>query len=265
MNILEQIVQSKRLEVAARKLERTLTELRARPAYGAPRRSLAFALALPGTTGIIAEFKRRSPSKGWLAQEDASPRIAVPAYDQYGAAGISVLTDGPFFGGTLSDLEESRSLAEASLLRKDFIIDPYQLHEARAFGADVILLIAAILEPQQVRELAAEAKSIGLEVLLELHNEDELRHLCPEVDLVGINNRDLKTFSVDLDRSVRLAHSLPSGTLKIAESGIRTPEDLLFLREQGFDGFLIGERFMKERDPGAAFATFVGTIKQSRE
>ncbi|GAA4322647.1 indole-3-glycerol phosphate synthase TrpC [Flaviaesturariibacter amylovorans] len=262
MNILEKIVQQKRHEVADRKVERTLTELKERPLYAAPRRSLAYTLALPGSTGIIAEFKRKSPSKGWIAHELASPRIAVPAYDQYGAAGISILTDAPFFGGNLSDLEESRTMVEAPLLRKDFTIDPYQLHEARAFGADVILLIAAILEPAQVRELAAEAKSLGLEVLLELHGDEELGHVCPEVDLVGINNRNLKTFSVDLDRSVQLAKALPAGKLKVAESGISSPEDLLFLKAHGFDGFLIGERFMKEADPGSAFAAFVGNIKK---
>jgi indole-3-glycerol phosphate synthase len=262
MNLLEQIMARKREEVAERKFNATPTELREMPLFEAPRRSLCYAIELPGSTGIIAEFKRRSPSKGAFVHELATPGIVVKAYDQFGAAGISVLTDGPYFGGSLQDLADTRALVDAPLLRKDFIFDPYQLIEAKAYGADVVLLIAAVLTPTQVQELAAEAKSLGLEVLLEVHNESELQHIGHDVDLVGVNNRNLKDFSVDLDQSVRLAHDIPDSKIRVAESGIRSVEDVRFLRHHGFEGFLIGERFMKEHDPGAAFATFVSDLKK---
>ena len=262
MTILEQIIARKREEVAERKFAATRTELREQPLYEAPRRSLAYAIELPGSTGIIAEFKRKSPSKGAFVHELATPGLVVKAYDEYGAAGISVLTDGPFFGGSLQDLADTRALVEAPLLRKDFIIDPYQLSESRAYGADVVLLIASVLSPQQTRELAAEAVELGLEVLLEIHSEDELDHICPEAALVGVNNRNLKDFAVDMDHSVRLARSIPSGKIKVAESGIQSPEDVLYLRAHGFDAFLIGERFMKDHDPAGAFAAFAGALKK---
>lgn len=262
MTILDQIIACKRDEVSERKFARTPTELREQPLYDAPRRSLAYSIELPGSTGLIAEFKRKSPSKGAFVHELATPGLVVKAYDDYGAAGISVLTDAPFFGGSLQDLADTRALVEAPLLRKDFIIDRYQLLEARAWGADAVLLIAAVLSPQQVQELAAEAVELGLEVLLELHTEAELGHLCPEVKLVGVNNRNLKDFAVDLDHSVRLAAAIPSGKIKVAESGIQSPEDVLYLREHGFHAFLIGERFMKDPDPSGAFATFVGALKK---
>ncbi|TCJ13755.1 indole-3-glycerol phosphate synthase TrpC [Flaviaesturariibacter flavus] len=262
MSILEQIMLRKREEVAGRKFEATPTELRERPLFDAPRRSLCYSIELPGSTGIIAEFKRRSPSKGAFVHELATPGIAVTHYDEHGAAGISVLTDGPFFGGSLQDLADTHALAEAPLLRKDFIFDPYQLLEARAYGADVVLLIAAVLSPAQVQELAAEARSLGLEVLLELHHERELGHVCAEVDLVGVNNRNLKDFEVDLEHSVRLASGIPAGKIRVAESGIRSAADVHFLRSQGFDAFLIGEAFMAAPDPGATFAAFINDLKQ---
>ncbi|RYY41234.1 MAG: indole-3-glycerol phosphate synthase TrpC [Chitinophagaceae bacterium] len=262
MTILDQIISRKREEVAERKFAATPTELRGLPLFAAPRRSLAYALELPGSSGIIAEFKRKSPSKGAFVHELATPGIVVKAYDEYGAAGISVLTDGPYFGGSLQDLADTRALVEAPLLRKDFIIDAYQLLEARAYGADVVLLIAAVLSPEQVRELSAQAKDLELEVLLELHSERELEHICSDVTMVGINNRNLKDFAVDLDHSVRLAKEIPSGKIKIAESGIQTPDDVLYLRKQGFEGFLIGERFMKDPDPAGAFAAFAGELKK---
>ncbi|RYY61108.1 MAG: indole-3-glycerol phosphate synthase TrpC [Chitinophagaceae bacterium] len=262
MTILEQIIARKRDEVAERKFTATPTELREQPLYEAERRSMAYAIELPGSTGLIAEFKRKSPSKGAFVHELATPGLVVKAYDEYGAAGISVLTDGPFFGGSLQDLADTRALVEAPLLRKDFIIDRYQLTEARAWGADVVLLIAAVLSPQQVQDLAAEARELGLEVLLELHRESELGHICHDVTMVGVNNRNLNDFSVDLDHSVRLAQGIPAGKIKVAESGIQTPEDVRYLRERGFEAFLIGERFMKDPDPAGAFAAFAGALKK---
>jgi indole-3-glycerol phosphate synthase len=215
----------------------------------------------PEKNGIIAEFKRRSPSKG-IINDSANIETITSAYTQYGASGISVLTDGPSFGGSTMDLMSVR-FNKIPVLRKDFILDPYQLFESRAMGADVILLIAACLRPSETRELAAEAKKLGLEVLLEIHDESELVHLCDEVDVVGINNRDLKTFSVDVDRSVRLAECLPVNKLRIAESGIRNVETLLLLKAAGFNGFLIGEQFMKAPDPAIAFASFIDQLKMN--
>jgi len=262
MSILDQIISRKRDEVAESKIRSTPTELRDQPLFNAEVRSLAYALSLPGSSGVIAEFKRRSPSKGWFVHELATPGVAVKAYDQFGAAAISVLTDAPFFGGSVQDLADTRALTSVPLLRKDFIIDPYQLLEAKAFGADVVLLIASVLSPQQAQELTAAAQELGLEVLLELHHEEELGHVCEEVTLVGINNRNLKNFEVDLNHSIRLAAQLPAGKIKVAESGIRAPGDLRYLREQGFDAFLIGEAFMAARDPGAAFSEFMGAINR---
>ncbi|GAB4091585.1 indole-3-glycerol phosphate synthase TrpC [Flaviaesturariibacter terrae] len=262
MTILDQIIARKREEVAERKFDVTPTELREQPLYEAPRRSMAYTIELPGSTGIIAEFKRKSPSKGAFVHELATPAVVVKAYDEYGAAGISVLTDGPFFGGSLQDLADTRRQTETPLLRKDFIIDRYQLLEARAWGADAVLLIAAVLSPQQVQEFAAEARELGLEVLLELHTESELGHICPEVAMVGVNNRNLKDFSVNLEHSVRLAEGIPSGKIRVAESGISSPGDVIFLRSKGFHAFLIGEHFMKDPDPAGAFAAFAGALKK---
>jgi indole-3-glycerol phosphate synthase len=262
MNVLQQIVTQKRTEVAERKIAVSPIELRDKPLYHGARRSLAYAIELPGSTGIIAEFKRKSPSKGAFVHELASPALAVPGYEIARAAAISILTDAPFFGGNLQDLADSRSLVEIPLLRKDFIIDSYQLVEARAYGADAVLLIASVLSPQQVQELAAEARSLGLEVLLEIHTEEEIKHICHDTALVGVNNRNLQNFDVNLEHSVRLAALIPSGKIKVAESGIQNPEQVLFLREKGFHAFLIGELFMTSTDPGAALAQFTAALKK---
>ena len=173
---------------------------------------------------------------------------------------MSVLTDEDFFGGGVPDLEAAREVIDIPILRKDFVIDEYQILEARAIGADLILLIAACLTPLEVRRLAAFAGSLGLETLLELHAEEELEHVCDEVQLVGINNRDLKTFSVDIDRSLRMAERLPADRVRIAESGIDAVEQVRRFRDNGFHGFLMGEQFMKSADPGEAFARFAASI-----
>jgi indole-3-glycerol phosphate synthase len=180
-------------------------------------------------------------------------------YTAFGASGISVLTDHDFFGGSLDDLVAARD-NEVPLLRKDFMIDEYQLIEAKALGADVILLIAACLSPKEVKQLATEAKKLGLEVLLELHGEAELEHICDEVDLVGVNNRNLKNFEVDLQHSVRMAEKIGDGFIKIAESGINDVNNIRFLKQHGFEGFLIGEYFMKQEDPGKAFKEFTYSL-----
>jgi indole-3-glycerol phosphate synthase len=175
------------------------------------------------------------------------------------------LTDQPFFGGDLNDLLEARTFSPIPLLRKDFIIDTWQIAEAKAFGADVILLIAACLTPDQVRQFARYAVSLGLEVLLELHAPEELGHICEETNIIGINNRDLRTFRVDVEQSLRMAASIGKDKLLVAESGISDPKEVLRFRKHGFSGFLMGEHFMKEPDPGAAFARFAGSLKTTDE
>lgn len=224
-------------------------------------RSLVNHLLVPGSTGIIAEFKRKSPSKGWFKTKELEVEPVVRSYNDLGAAGVSVLTDEEFFGGDLDDLIQAKVITDVPILRKDFIIDAWQIAEAKAFGADVILLIAACLKPAEVRSLAAYAKSIGLEVLLEIHNEEELDHICDEVDMVGVNNRNLKTFEVDINTSFRLINKIPTTKPAVAESGISNTETIVTLRQAGFKGFLIGETFMKEDDPGTAFGRFVQELK----
>ena len=223
-------------------------------------RSLKASLLMEGSTGIIAEFKRKSPSKGWFTDPSLEVEPVIKYYNRLGAAAISVLTDTEFFGGDLDDLIQSKVITDVPILRKDFMIDPWQIAEAKAFGADVILLIAACLTPAEVQSMASYAKSIGLEVLLELHDEQELDHICDETDIIGINNRDLRTFTVDIDRSLRMAEKIPAGKVKVAESGISTIENIQLFKQNGFKGFLIGENFMKEKNPGEAFQEFVGKL-----
>jgi indole-3-glycerol phosphate synthase len=255
MNILEQIVAHKRGEVAQRKNEVPVAALEKHGLFKKFPYSLKQFLKADNKTGIIAEFKRASPSKG-IINNQASVETVTAAYAAHGASGISVLTDESFFNGTLNDLLPATK-NELPVLRKDFMIDAYQMVEAKAYGASVVLLIAACLSPMEVKTLAAAAKNLGLEVLLELHDETELDHVCDRVDLVGINNRNLKTFSVDLEQSMRLAEKIDPSFLKIAESGISSASSIRYLKQHGFDGFLIGEHFMKESDPGAAFKDFV--------
>ncbi len=259
MNILDQIIADKRKEVALKKSAVPVASYEQMPLFGQARKSLKQSLLAEGSTGIIAEFKRRSPSKGIINANADVARITA-TYAQY-AAGISVLTDEPYFGGNSDDLIAARKTVSVPLLRKDFIIDEYQLYEAKAIGADVILLIAACLSKTEVKQLAQKAQELSLEVLLEVHNEKELNHLCDEVTMVGVNNRDLKTFQVDIHTSLNLIQKLPSEKPAVAESGISTIESILSLRSAGFKGFLIGENFMKHADPSVAFIQFVTALK----
>jgi indole-3-glycerol phosphate synthase len=259
MNILDTIIAHKRKEVDERKAAVSVSELERKPLFGRKTLSPAIFLRDAGRTGIIAEFKRRSPSKG-IINDRVSAGEVTRGYSEGGASCLSVLTDGAFFGGRAEDLEEARVNA-IPILRKDFIIDEYQILEARSMGADMILLIAACLSPAEVHRLAGFATSIGLEPLLEIHAEEELDHICDATKLVGVNNRDLKTFAVDVDRSIRLSRRLPGGKLLIAESGIDTVETIRYMREAGFEGFLMGEYFMKQPDPAIAFASFVKQLK----
>jgi indole-3-glycerol phosphate synthase len=219
-------------------------------------RSLVNSLLQKNSNGIIAEFKRKSPSRGWFKTKDLEVEPVVTVYNRY-ASGISVLTDDEFFGGDLDDLIQAKVVSDIPVLRKDFIVDRWQIAESKAFGADVILLIAACLTPASVREFAAYANSIGLESILEVHEENELGHICDEVSMIGINNRNLKTFEVDLDTSYSLIKKIPNKKPLIAESGISNKETIVSLKKAGFSGFLIGENFMKEDKPGDAFTKFV--------
>ncbi len=227
-------------------------------------RSLVQSLLAGESTGIIAEFKRKSPSKGWFKTKELEVEPVVRPYNDLGAAGISVLTDEEFFGGDLDDLIQTKVISDIPVLRKDFMIDPWQIAEAKAFGADVILLIAACLTPAEVKSMATYAKSLGLEVLLEIHNEQELDHICDEVDMVGVNNRNLKTFEVDINISLGLINKIPTNKPAVAESGINNVETIVTLRQAGFRGFLIGETFMKEENPGEAFESFVEKVKSKK-
>lgn len=248
-NYLDKIVARKREEVSLAKTKYSRADLLAMIADApAP---LPFAQSIRQRNGIIAEFKRRSPSKG-VIHDGISPRDVVAAYSEAGVSAISCLTDTDFFGGSLDDLREAVAYASVPVLRKEFVIDEVQLLEARACGASAVLLIAAILTPSQARDLALTAKQLGLEVLMELHGEDEVGYISEGVTVAGINNRDLRTFQVDLDHSIRVSHLLPFDLPRISESGIRGVDDMVRLRLAGFDGFLIGESFMRQADPGDA-------------
>lgn len=260
MNILEQILDHKKKEVAERKKELDIRSLQKEAFFKRETLSLKQFVSDPAKTGIIAEYKRRSPSKGVINDRDSVASV-TGMYAAFGASGISVLTDDHFFGGSLNDLVAARD-NEVPLLRKDFIIDEYQVWEAKAFGADVILLIAACLSPTEVKQLAKSARNLGLEVLLELHGETELEHICDEIDLVGVNNRNLKNFEVDLEHSVRIAERIGDQFIKIAESGISNATNITYLKQHGFKGFLIGEYFMKQDNPGQAFKEFTNSLSK---
>jgi indole-3-glycerol phosphate synthase len=255
MNILERIVADKRVEVDLKKSVLPLEYLRNSPMI--EREAFSLRESLQKGSGIIAEFKRRSPSKQVINQKSGVAEV-VMGYQAAGASGISVLTDTKYFGGSLDDLLQARAALEIPVLRKDFMIDPYQLFEAKAFGADVILLIAAILKPEQVKILSRVAHDLGLEVLMEVHGEEELKsNDLTHIDLVGVNNRNLKTFEVSLEMSKKLSGIIPTGKLAVSESGISDPGAIKELRDYGFKGFLIGENFMKTENPGAAAEEFI--------
>jgi indole-3-glycerol phosphate synthase len=259
MNILDTIISKKKIEVAERKKIKSVSEFEKSRFFKNGTISFKEFLLRHDKTGIIAEYKRKSPSKG-IINDTSSVTEVTKAYAEYGASGISVLTDEEFFGGSLNDLLEA-TINSVPLLRKDFIIDEYQLIESKAYGAEVVLLIAACLTIDEVHFLASFAKNIGLNVLLEIHNEQELAHICNDVDVVGVNNRDLKTFTVDINRSIELSKQIPADKIKISESGIDNVASIKVLKEHGFKGFLIGEKFMRENNPGLAFQNFTQELK----
>lgn len=259
MNILNKIVADKHKEVGLKKSIIPTSQLEQSVLFSRQTVSLAAALR-NSNSGIIAEHKRRSPSKSEINQHLNVQDVAI-GYENAGASGMSVLTDSKYFGGSLDDLLLARASTRFPLLRKEFIIDAYQIVEAKAYGADVILLIAAILTRAEISVFSELAKSLQLEVLLEVHDEEELhKSVMPSVDLLGVNNRNLKTFEVTLETSKSLSHLIPNDFIKVSESGISTVEAIHDLKSYGFKGFLIGEHFMKTAQPGESAANFIKKI-----
>ncbi len=263
MNILDDILASKRKELDLHRRQIPLSELERKAGEAGPCRSLKAALLDPSATGIIAEFKRKSPSRGWIHQEAGAGTIAR-SYAAHGASAMSVLTDLPYFGGSPKDLAEARSSCGIPVLRKDFIIDPYQIYESRVMGADAILLIASCLDAVTVRTLALLSRSLGMETLLEVHRAGELEKLDEAVTLVGVNNRDLTSFRVDIRLSLELSGQIPRSRVKVTESGISDPAAAWSLIQAGYQGLLIGETFMRDPDPGACLGSFVQELEQQK-
>lgn len=259
MTILDKIIADKYKEVALKKSIIPVPQLEASVLF--ERNSISLSQNLKSNnSGIIAEHKRRSPSKATI-NYNFSVEEVVKGYESAGVCGISVLTDGKYFGGSLDDLILARAAVNIPLLRKEFIIDEYQVLEAKAYGADVILLIAAVLTQQQIRHLSVFAKNIGLEVLLEVHNMEELeKSIMPSLDMIGVNNRNLKTFEINLENSKTLTSKIPDSFVKVSESGISTVETIKKLQSYGYKGFLIGENFMKTDNPGESAKQFINNI-----
>jgi len=259
MNILDNIAARKRLLIAENKALYPIKQLEQSPLYNRTTVSLTAELDKPGVSGIIAEFKRKSPSKG-IINAYARVEEVTQGYAKAGASALSVLTDQEFFGGSNDDFANARVSNNCPILRKDFIVDPWQVVESRSIGADVILLIAAILTPRETLELATLARSLGMEIILEVHDISELSHLNDQISILGVNNRNLKDFKVSTEISFSIAKKIPAGITAISESGIRQPEAVVELRQAGYKGFLIGEQFMAEEDPAGACAHFISQI-----
>lgn len=259
-SILKKIVTHKKKEVERLKQTVPIDLLKQRPYFNRQIISAKEALVSENSSRIIAEFKRRSPSKGSI-KKNANVDQIIASYEKAGAAICSVLTDRQFFGAKKKDFEKARKISTLPLLRKEFIVDAYQIYETKALGADLMLLIASILSPDDYKKYTRIAKQIGLEVLLEIHNEKELNCLSDDVDLVGVNNRDLNTFKVDLNQSINLAEKIPQNFTKVSESGISNPEAINLLKQYGYQGFLIGEHFMTKDKPGLACEKLVSSIK----
>ena len=268
-DILQEIIVHKRQEVAEQQGKVSLSELQQKvyalqkEERGCRQYSMKAALA-NSSTGIIAEFKRRSPSKGWI-NEKADVASITQSYVHAGASALSVLTDSSFFGGCLEDIIQIRQSVEIPILRKDFIVDEYQLFEARAVGANAILLIASVLTVEECKRLAEKAHELQLEVLLEIHHEGELNHINSSIDMLGVNNRNLGTFVTSISNSIQLIDKLPKELLLISESGISEPETIKQLRGLGFRGFLIGETFMKTEKAGETLQGFIHEINRITE
>jgi indole-3-glycerol phosphate synthase len=262
MNILDQIVAHKRKEVEEQKSLFPVKLLEQRIYFQSPTVSLRKYILREDKSGIIAEIKRKSPSKGVINPYVSIERTSI-GYMQAGASALSVLTDKQFFGGSHEDLTIARKFNYCPILRKDFILDEYQIIEAKSIGADAILLIAAMLEPEQIQCFTRVAKSLGLEVLLEVHDENEVKqNMNAQVDLIGVNNRDLKTFEVSLDTSKKLASVIPDSVVKVSESGIDTPAAIRALQQFGYRGFLLGQTFMQHSRPEKACKEFIQELNR---
>ena len=260
MTILEKIIENKKKELAILEKLTPVNELEKSGYFKRQPYSLSSFIADKNKTGIVAEFKRKSPSRG-IINSFSLPGDVVSGYFREGASGVSILTDTQFFGGSVSDLMIVRDKCDFPILRKDFIIDEYQVIESKSVGADTILLIAAVLNAGEIVRLAKLARSLGMEVLLEVHGSEELDKVNQFVNIIGVNNRNLKTFEVDMESSVKTAGKIPSGFCRISESGISSSSAIKNLRTYGFDGFLMGERFMSTDDPVKAFSDFVTELK----
>lgn len=260
-SILKQIVEYKQAEVEAKKRAFSIGMLEQSRCFGRKTFSLKNGLLNSNSSGIIAEFKRRSPSKG-LINGNADIRQVVSGYEKAGASAVSVLTDTPFFGGCNNDLLISRELVHIPVLRKEFIVDEYQIVESKAIGAGAILLIAAILSGEQMSGFCDVAHQLGLEVLVEVHAADEIAKIPEAVDVVGVNNRNLNTFAVDFHHSANIVNQLPKDVVKIAESGISSVKNVEELQRVGFQGFLIGETFMKNTDPAETCRDFIDEMNR---
>ena len=254
MSILREIVLNKRKEIDFLKKNRPISKIEKSQYFN--REVISLKKSLIEKSGIISEFKRKSPSKPNI-NLDAEVITITRGYELSNSSGISILTDSKYFGGSNEDITSVRSEINIPILRKDFILDEYQVIESKSLGADVILLIAASLSKEDVKNLSRFAKTFDLQVILEIHSEDELSYLCDSIDVVGVNNRNLKKFETDINNSINIAGMIPSSFLKISESGISTSKEILRLKEYGFDGFLIGENFMKKEDPVFACNDFI--------
>jgi indole-3-glycerol phosphate synthase len=263
MNILDKIIAHKQKEVDLRKRNVTVSMLEKSANFSRTCFSMVKALQQPGASGIIAEIKRKSPSQGIIHPHVSIENIST-GYARAGASSLSILTDQEFFGGTDEDLILARSLNQIPILRKDFVVDEYQLFEAKSIGADVILLIAASLSPDEIKQFVRTAQGLGMEVLLEVHDESELlSNLESGANMIGVNNRNLKTFEVSVDISRQLIQKIPQAIVKLSESGIDSVDVVRELRSLGFDGFLMGQNFMKHKEPEVACKKFIDELKNA--
>ncbi|MFP4058904.1 MAG: indole-3-glycerol phosphate synthase TrpC [Bacteroidota bacterium] len=260
--ILEKIVRAKLIENGERKRKTPVQELEKSEFFNRDCQSLSSALRQNSGPSVIAEFKRKSPSKG-IIHDNADVVTITNGYKKAGVAALSVLTDNEFFGGSIHDFTIARKQNSIPILRKDFTVEEYNVIEAKSIGADAVLLIAAVLTKAEIKMLSTLAFSLGLEVLLEIHDENELDKITGDVHIIGVNNRNLKTFAVSLDNSINLADKIPPGFTKVAESGLTGKNDILQLYNAGYTGFLIGELFMKEKDPAMTCKQLITDLKNS--
>jgi len=264
MNTLQTIIEHKRIEVKERQELYPIELLKKTKFFPSKTVSLSAYLQREDKSGIIAEFKKQSPSAGVLNKYLSVEKTSI-GYMQAGASALSILTDSKFFGGSSEDLTTARKYNFCPILRKDFIINEYQLIESKSIGADAILLIAAVLSKEEIIDLTDKAHALGLEVLLELHSEDEISKLYEKVDVVGINNRDLNTMKIDINQSIIMSNLIPKQMVKISESGIENIDAILKLKTYGYKGFLIGSHFMRQPHPHLACKDFIQELTKTQQ